>query len=127
MLIHPITIWLAELTIADPFKIHIRRLDAQNHLWSEKNRKLQGGNIQVDTWEICRSIGDQHALFLPSTMPAGDYRITMDVENHLGERVRNQGKSEDSLEDEIVLGVTRIEKNKDSFAASQLVQLQPFR
>ncbi|MDE3091821.1 MAG: hypothetical protein KGJ80_20805, partial [Chloroflexota bacterium] len=125
MTLRPIVTWRAgQITQKDEMLIQV--VDAQGHVWAQEDEEPQDGNLPTDRWQMGQTIGDQYTLALPPTMPAGEYTITIGVHtagtNNYLDAVDAVGKP---LGTEPVVARVRVEKDKSSFTASDLVKIQP--
>jgi hypothetical protein len=125
MLYRPILFWRAETPIGDKYKIAIRILDTQGHLWAGEDREPLGGTWPTERWQAGKIVGDQYSIPLPSTVPAGVYRVVVQVHGYDGRDLLAQDEDEKSLGDEPSVTQIRIEKDKTSVVASDLVKQQP--
>ena len=126
MALGPVAEWRADQTMAQKYKMSVQVVDAQEHVWAQQDEEPQDGNLPTTQWQIGRTIGDQYSLALPPTMPAGDYTITIGVDeaataNYL-DATDATGKP---IGTEPVVATVRIEKDKSSYTASELVKIQP--
>jgi uncharacterized membrane protein len=126
MIIRPILNWQAISDIPDRYLVELQLVDAVGHVWAEESVEPEDGLAPTNGWRVGGSIIDQYALKLPPTMPAGDYRITVglrktDVEDAPAV-FDNNGKF---LGTDAVVAAIYVEKNKNSFTASEVVKIQP--
>jgi len=124
--IRPVVFWRAEKSLATRYGMRIAVVDAQNHLWAEQEVEPHDGTLPTNRWERGKVIADQYALRLPPTMPAGEYQLvvgvhSIDDENFLEATDPARGV----LGNQPTLARLRVEKNKGSFVASDLVKEQP--
>lgn len=122
--LQPIVEWQANRTPDTRYRIVVRLVDRQGHLWAEQDREPQDGNLPTTRWEVGKPVGDQYTLRLPPTMPAGDYQITIAV-REAGNYLEAYDERGNQLGTEATLATVRIEKNKSSYTASELAKEQP--
>ncbi len=128
MVLRPIVEWASLQSIDEHYAMTVRVVDAWGHVWVEQDGEPQEGGLPTTKWQAGKNIGDQYALALPPTMPAGEYKVTVGVhisgtQNYL--RAMNQVG--ESLGDEIVLTTVRIEKDKSSRTVNDLWWMIPER
>ncbi len=115
MSLRPMFWWRAERAIDKKYKTLVQVVDARGHVWASENREPTDGDAKTQ-WQVNKTFIDQNNLALPPTMPAGEYEITLSVYAEEEEPL----SIDQSDTTEIVLTKLRIEKNRGSFAASQL-------
>lgn len=121
MKLQPVASWRAEQPIAERYKIAVRLVDAQGHLWAVEDREPDDGFTPTNQWRPGKPVGDQYTLQLPPTIPAGDYTITIAVHPiGDGEELPALDETGNALGTQPIIGTVKIEKNKDSFLASDL-------
>lgn len=120
MILRPMLWWRAEHTVDKKYTALVQVVDARGHVWASENREPTDGDAKTQ-WQVGKTFIDQNTLALPPPMPAGDYEITLSV--YAGEEepliIDQSGATE------IVVTTLRIEKNRGSFAASQLQIANP--
>jgi len=120
------TQWRALKPLYTRLKIVVQVVDAAGHVWASVDQEPNGGFSPATDWTVANPIGDQYALQLPPTIPPGEYHLNISV---------HQIDSDDNLAirdhqgnlvgTEFSLTTARIEKNKSSFAVSELAVEQP--
>jgi uncharacterized membrane protein len=109
--LHPILGWRTASRLPTRYRTRIQLLDSQGHVWAEYDGEPQEGHLPTTLWEPGKTIGDQYALSLPSTMPPGNYQLVASIFE---------------IENERQLGVTsvvapvKIEKDKSNITATDL-------
>ncbi len=110
----PILGWQATVPIAPNLVTQTRLTDSCGHLWAFDERGIgQRGRAGDDEF-------DQYALTLPSTMPPGNYELRVRVRSS-DDYLVGRDTFGNALDD-IRLAVVRIEKDKSSITASQLLE-----
>ncbi len=125
MVFRPVVFWRADTTIRDKYKIAVRIEDNQGHLWAEEDREPEDGSLPTDRWATGKVIGDQYSIRLPPTMPAGDYQIVVGVHQSNRDGLQATDGNGTILGSEPAIAQVRIEKDKASVVASDLVKEQP--
>ena len=126
MTVRPIVTWRAEKPISVRDEMLIQVLDAQGHVWAQEDEEPQDGNLPTNQWQVDRTIGDQYTLSLPPTMPAGDYRVTIGVHRAgTGSYLDAADATGKPLGNQPVIATVKVEKDKSSYTASDLVKIQP--
>ncbi len=125
MTLRPILLWQALKPIPEKYQVAVQAVDAAGHVWAAEDREPDDGFSPTNQWQAGKVVGDQYALRLPPTMPAGEYQITVAVHKGADDELQVYDGRGDGLGTEAVIGAVRIEKNKSSFTASQLVLEQP--
>lgn len=122
MTLSPILSWQVEQPISERYSVALQVVDTAGHLWAEEDREPDNGYAPTNEWKVGRSVGDQYALVLPPTLPTGEYQITVGVHPvDDGNYLQAFSPSGDPLGTDVAIATVRIEKNKDSFTASQLL------
>lgn len=67
--------WSTEAALEARYKVFLQLLNADGVLAAQRDSEPAGGSFPTDSWTIGAEIRDNHALKLPSTMPAGDYSL----------------------------------------------------
>ncbi len=124
MTLRPIILWQALKPIPGKYQVAVQVVDAAGHVWAAEDREPDDGFAPTSQWQVGRAVGDQYALRLPPSMPAGNYQITVAVHKDADDDLPVYERG-NLLGTEAVITTVRIEKNKSSFSASQLVQEQP--
>lgn len=125
MTFRPIVFWRAETPLDIKYKIAVRVVDDQAHLWAEEDREPEDGALPTDRWQPGKLVGDQYSIPLPPTMPAGNYQVVLRVHQDNGDDLLAQDSSGMNLGGEPTIAQVRIEKDKASVQASDLVNEQP--
>jgi uncharacterized membrane protein len=121
MTVRPSVEWRARRLLSEHYFMTVTIVDAQGHLWVRHDAEPQDGATPTTRWQTTKPVGDQYALALPPTMPAGDYDITLSV--HISNTLAALpafDANDNALGDEIKLAQVHVEKNKSSFTASEL-------
>ncbi len=124
MAIRPVVLWRADQPLAERYQIAVRLVDAQGHLWAEEDREPLERLAPTDEWKPGKLVGDQYTLNLPVTMPSGDYRLTLTVHPHRGEELPARDEQGNALGAQPAIATIHVEKNKQSFLASDLWWLE---
>jgi uncharacterized membrane protein len=126
MIIRPILNWQAIGDIPDRYLVELQLVDSIGHVWAMESVEPEDGLAPTNGWHVGKPIIDQYALNLPPTMPAGDYQITVGLRKTDAEDapavLENDSKS---LGTNAVVAAIHVEKNKNSFTASEVVKIQP--
>ncbi|PJF25589.1 MAG: hypothetical protein CUN53_12015, partial [Phototrophicales bacterium] len=67
--------WRANLPLTRRYKVFVQLLDADGVLAAQRDSEPGGGLALTTTWTPGESIADNHALFIPETLPPGAYRL----------------------------------------------------
>lgn len=121
----PILFWRADMLLDIKYKIAVRIVDAQGHLWAEEDREPEDGALPTNRWQPGKQVGDQYSIALPPTMPAGEYQVALRVHQDNGDDLPSQDSSGMILGGEPTIAQIRIEKDKASVQAGDLVKEQP--
>ncbi len=122
MVLTPMTFWRATGPISARYNAYLQVLDQQGHLWATAIGENDGGGTPTTAWQVDRTVGDQHSLSLPVTMPPGEYSITVGMHSvDDGDALPAYDGSLKPLGTEPVLAKIRVEKNTNSITASQLL------
>lgn len=118
-------LWHADQPLPDQYAIVAQVVDSHGHIWAADRRELHTGQPPLAVWETGKPIGDQLALRLPPTMPANDYRLIISVEVIASRRlIEAYDARANPLGTEVTIGTRHIDKNKNSFTASDLAMEQ---
>jgi hypothetical protein len=121
----PIVEWQANRDIPQKYKMEITLLDAAGHAWASEDREPQEGASPTDQWRSGEFVGDQYTLYLPITIPTGDYRLAIAVHSEDGvylDVLDSQGNRAGNHSD---VATIHIEKNKASYTAEQVIKELP--
>ncbi|MBI5035490.1 MAG: DUF2079 domain-containing protein [Chloroflexi bacterium] len=126
MTLRPIVSWRSDQSLDERYGVTVRVVDLQGHVWSEEDREPDDGEMPTSEWQVGKSIGDQYTLKLPVTIPSGEYRFAVALhpindDNYLA--VRDEHGQ--ALGTQFVFGTFHVEKNKQSFSASDLLIERP--
>lgn len=122
----PVFEWRVEQPSADPLFITARVLDSRGHLWAEEGHVLHNGATKLTVDQVGRQLGEQSLLRLPPTMPTGEYALSISVQiSGTTTFLPARDGQNQSLGDEPIVARVRIEKDKRSYTASQLLIEQP--
>ncbi len=116
--------WRAEQDIPNRYTFQLRLEDSQGHLWAQDEPESQAPPTYK--WIKQQRVTDPHSIFLPPTMPPGNYTLSIAVYDPEAKRnlsARNALGIESA--DEIAVGAIFIEKDKVSKIASDLFIEQP--
>lgn len=125
-ILRPVVSWVTNQTLHERYAMTIRIIDVDGHTWAEADVEPQDGAMPTTRWQIGKPIGDQYALKLPVTMPAGQYKFSINVHpihENINLPIRNE--QGDALNQPFVFGSVQIAKNTQSFLASELWIEQP--
>jgi hypothetical protein len=128
MVLRPVVEWASLQSSDEHYAMTVRVVDAWGHVWVEQDGEPQEGELPTTKWQAGKNIGDQYALALPPTMPAGEYKVTVGV--HISgtqDYLRAVNQVGESLGDEILLTTVRIEKDKSSRTVNDLWWMIPER
>ena len=67
--------WSTEAALEVRYKVFLQLLNADGVLAAQRDSEPAGGDAPTTGWLIDAEIRDNHALKLPSTLPAGDYSL----------------------------------------------------
>lgn len=73
--------WRAQKNIHERYVTQVQIVDTRGHLWAEHMGEPGNGRSRTDGWTSGQRVLDLHTLELPSTMPTGNYKITLAVYN----------------------------------------------
>ena len=68
-------IWSADARPAGRYKVFLQLLDADGRLAAQRDSEPAGGLSLTTTWEADAPMMDNHALLIPSDLPAGEYTL----------------------------------------------------
>ena len=68
-------IWSADARPAGRYKVFLQLLDADGRLAAQRDSEPAGGLSLTTTWEADAPVLDNHALLIPSDLPAGEYTL----------------------------------------------------
>ena len=68
-------IWSADARPAGRYKVFLQLLDADGRLAAQRDSEPMGGLSLTTTWEADALMMDNHALLIPSDLPAGEYTL----------------------------------------------------
>ena len=68
-------IWSADARPAGRYKVFLQLLDADGRLAAQRDSEPAGGLSLTTTWQADTSMVDNHALLIPSDLPAGEYTL----------------------------------------------------
>ncbi len=71
--------WSARQPVNIRYKIALQLLDAAGVLVAQRDSEPAGGAEPTTGWQTGELIVDQHALDIPSDLPAGDYRLILSL------------------------------------------------
>ncbi len=126
MILRPAVLWRADKRITERYRVALRVVDAQEHLWAEEDREPDEGFTPTTKWTEGTQVGDQYHLRLPPTTPTGAYQISLAVHRLADDQYLEAYDGDGNLlGPEAMVASLRIEKNKSSFTASDLVKEQP--
>ncbi len=111
------TAWRAERDIGGRYTVQTYLLDAQGRAWVEEEREPCRGYLSTAGWNAGRVVNNNQIISLPPTMPAGDYRLLLAVREHLSGQAIRTGDGRPA----VLLASLSIEKNKQSYAANDLM------
>ena len=67
--------WSTEAALEARYKVFLQLLNADGLLAAQRDSEPGGGSFPTNSWNIGAEILDNHALKLPSTLPAGEYAL----------------------------------------------------
>ena len=67
--------WSTEAALEARYKVFLQLLNADGLLAAQRDSEPGGGSFPTNSWNIGAEIRDNHALKLPSTLPAGEYAL----------------------------------------------------
>lgn len=67
--------WSTEAALEARYKVFLQLLNADGLLAAQRDSEPGGGSFPTNGWNIGAEILDNHALKLPSTLPAGEYAL----------------------------------------------------
>ncbi len=68
-------VWSTRAALSQRYKVFLQLLDAQGRLAAQRDSEPAGGSAMTNTWPVAEAIVDNHALQIPSDLPAGDYSL----------------------------------------------------
>ena len=68
-------IWSADARPAGRYKVFLQLLDADGRLAAQRDSEPAGGLSLTTTWQADAPMLDNHALLIPSDLPAGEYTL----------------------------------------------------
>lgn len=68
-------IWAADARPAGRYKVFLQLLHTNGRLAAQRDSEPMGGLSLTATWEADTSMVDNHALLIPSDLPAGEYTL----------------------------------------------------
>jgi uncharacterized membrane protein len=115
-----ITGWQTMLKLSERYVLHYSLYDNQGHLWVYNAFEPCRGISPTDGWLPGQPHYDDTLLRLPPTMPTGIYDVMLSVSTPSEDFIKAWDASGQQLGAEIKLASLRVEKNKQSFSASEL-------
>ncbi len=73
--------WRAEATLTQRYKVFVQLLDSNGVLAAQRDSEPGGGLALTTTWTAGEIIADNHALFIPDSLPPGEYRLIVGLYN----------------------------------------------
>ena len=67
--------WRTNAALDRRYKVFLQLLDEDGHLVAQRDSEPAGGSAKTTDWPVGEAIVDNHALMLPSELPAGDYTL----------------------------------------------------
>jgi mannosyltransferase len=67
--------WRAETPLTQRYKVFVQLLDASGVLAAQRDSEPGGGLALTTTWTPGEIVSDNHALFIPDSLPSGTYRL----------------------------------------------------
>ncbi|HYO88919.1 MAG TPA: hypothetical protein VER79_09730, partial [Candidatus Limnocylindrales bacterium] len=67
--------WVTAAPLTERYKVFVQLLDADGQLVAQRDSEPVGGLGLTTTWQPGQPVRDNHALFLPTNLPPGDYRL----------------------------------------------------
>ncbi|MCL5950660.1 MAG: DUF2079 domain-containing protein [Chloroflexi bacterium] len=120
--INVFTAWRTDRSVQTSYNIQAQLLDAEGHLWAEDNSKPCRGYSPTDHWQPGEVVNDDQTFYLPPTIPGGDYSIVYSLYDKATDKyLLPLG----AVQTDIPLTSLHIEKNKNSFLASELIIENP--
>ena len=68
-------VWSTNAALSRRYKVFLQLLDTDGRLVAQRDSEPAGGSAQTTAWPVDEPIVDNHALLLPSDLPAGDYTL----------------------------------------------------
>ncbi|MBI5035640.1 MAG: DUF2079 domain-containing protein [Chloroflexi bacterium] len=118
--LRPIAEWRAAQPLAQKYSMTLQVVDRWGHVWARSSAEPMDGAMPTDRWQVGKSMGDQYTLKLPPTMPADEYQIELSVQSMDGIDVPVFDAQSTMVGTGIVAGSISVQKNKESFEASQI-------
>jgi hypothetical protein len=101
--------------------MRVALIDARGHIWAEDRQEPHGGISHTDEWSRAHEFGDQYTLPLPSTMPPGDYQLSIAVQDLATAKHLSAITPTSPRGDSATLATVHIEKDKSNILASTLI------
>lgn len=120
--------WRARNRIRKRYVIQVQVVDERGHLWADHVDEPANGKAHTDRWLIGQQIIDTHILDLPSSMPAGDYEVTVAAyDPDVDWNVPVRDAAERMIFDAPVIAHLHVDKNKSNESEDHLRVEQPQR
>ena len=68
-------VWSTSAVLDRRYKVFLQLLDSNGRLVAQRDSEPAGGSAMTTVWPAGVAIVDNHALLLPSDLPAGDYTL----------------------------------------------------
>jgi hypothetical protein len=118
--LRPVVAWQMDRLTLLRYVIAARVVDSQGHVWASVEQEPDG-SCTTDQLMAGDIVSDAYNLYLPPTMPTGDYQFTLSVfDRASGQYLGVSDSSGKSVGDEVTIATLRIEKDKSSITASEL-------
>jgi peptidoglycan/LPS O-acetylase OafA/YrhL len=120
--------WMCAIESPASYDSQIKLVDSKNRIWAERMPSLRQDGIACgDPARRTNRITDFALVPLPIAMPAGEYRVVVEMYDRANDRYLSAREiSGARLDEHLPLVTLVIEKNKSSITASQLFLKNPF-
>ncbi len=88
-------VWSTDAALDRRYKVFLQLLDLDGRLVAQRDSEPVGGSAKTTAWPVGESVVDQHALLIPSGLPAGEYTLIVGLYdiNDPAARLAVEGKS----------------------------------
>ncbi|MFQ6014442.1 MAG: hypothetical protein ACE5NP_03235, partial [Anaerolineae bacterium] len=71
--------WQSKVEQENGYMVTLELVDPEGRVWAKRVSEPCGGSCPTYTWQPGQSVRDNHALFIPSGTPPGEYRLQVEL------------------------------------------------